>query len=109
MQRFTTAIIAFFIIGIISSAEAGQDRPRALRGVLDLSAQDLSVEAASLDGEWSFRWKDSADPSADREQFMQVPSSWTSAGHPADGYATYSLRVVTPYTGVIGIRMPTAA
>ncbi len=98
--------------------------PRAVDGTLDLRSWDFSRNGAvSLAGKWEFYWNQFVSPtmfsssgSSEAELrrngirltgMIDVPQSWTTGLHdrhlPAEGYATYHLRVLLP--GSVGPMM----
>jgi len=100
-------IIALLILatGLMGCA-ANVDAPRALRGVLDLSAWDFAEHGpVALRGEWEFAWMESYDPvehawgaQAPARDFLTLPGLWqgeTWAGMRLSphGYGFYRLRI----------------
>ncbi|MDR1580469.1 MAG: hypothetical protein LBS35_08930 [Synergistaceae bacterium] len=75
----------------------------ASAGVFDLRGADLRGGVYALAGEWEFYWKRLLDPAdfaagggaEDGKSLIDVPSSWTEAGYPNFGYATYRIIILT--------------
>lgn len=97
-------------------ASRGNENPRAVRGIIDLSAWDFIKDgAASLDGEWEFyqsrflKPEDFAKSGAgDQPRFMHVPGGWNPgwriySGSLASGFATYRLRVIVGDRQISGL------
>ncbi|MDR1621610.1 MAG: hypothetical protein LBS00_04465, partial [Synergistaceae bacterium] len=88
---------AFYVV----SVPRGRPVAPASAGVLDLRSADLSAGVYALTGEWEFYWERLLEPAdfaagvKDGKSLILVPSSWTEAGYPGFGYATYRLRILT--------------
>jgi signal transduction histidine kinase len=86
----------------------------ASAGVLDLRNADLRGGVYALAGEWEFYWERLLEPAdfaagvgaEDGKTLLRVPSSWTEAGYPSLGYATYRLTVLTGDAGEFMIYVP---
>ncbi len=96
-------LLLFFLL--IVSHQAFADR--AVKGILDLSAQDLSESRVALDGEWEFYWQQLISPASfktgrQNPDYFPFPRLWnngtTANGMQlsSQGYATYRLRVILP-------------
>lgn len=104
--RFRYGLLLLVTAAFLAGGCGGQARPRAVNGVLDLSAWDFAAGGTvRLDGEWEFYWRRLLAPQ-DFERgeaipapgLIEAPGTWN--GHQAggeavtgDGYATYRLRV----------------
>jgi len=86
---------------------AGREAPKAVKGWLDLTAWDVTVDGpVALNGEWEFYWQSHVPPAAFRQQdaavptgFIRVPGIWNgydiaAEKIPGQGYATYRLSVL---------------
>jgi class 3 adenylate cyclase len=82
-------------------------QPLAVKGILDLSEWNFTSDGViNLDGEWEFAFGELLEPDPVGDAYMRhlqgeikyipVPSQWQQQGYPADGFATYRLRVVLP-------------
>lgn len=76
----------------------------AIRGILNLSNDDVSTGNFILEGQWEFYWSQLLGP-GDTTQlapaYINIPSIWNNTelnGKPltSDGYATYKLKVILP-------------
>lgn len=94
----------FFFAVLIGLAYSGQTQ-KAVKGLLDLSGQQLEGQCVALSGEWEFFWNELASPVAIdtlSKDYFQFPSLWNGAFSDkgielsAQGFATYRLRVVLP-------------
>jgi PAS domain S-box-containing protein len=100
------AIISFFVVAGCSQTIPDKERPRAIKGVLDLSNWDFAKDGpVKLSGEYEFYWQQHARPEnfagpnpPGPSGFINVPGSWN--GHElagkklsGEGYSTYRLRV----------------
>lgn len=95
------------LIIVSGEAESSREIPQADRGMLDLSAIDLSrIGPVSLRGEWEFYWNTWINPTQAGSlssmdcRYVPVPANWktyTSIDPPPTlyGKATYRLRVLT--------------
>jgi transcriptional regulator with GAF, ATPase, and Fis domain len=75
--------------------------PKVEAGLLDLRAWQIeSSEPIPLDGDWEFYWQDFLDPKSPvpsvSKAWIRVPSQWQNADLPAEGYATYRLKILLP-------------
>jgi signal transduction histidine kinase/CheY-like chemotaxis protein len=82
-----------------------QPTPTAIKGWLDLRQANLQQNTITLSGEWEFYWQQLANNSGALPQrpdtYSKLPQLWNNIsinGHaiPAQGYATYRLRIVLP-------------
>ncbi|GHS99221.1 hypothetical protein AGMMS50276_22430 [Synergistales bacterium] len=90
---------AFYVISV------PHERPGVLAsaGVLDLRSADLRGSVYALAGEWEFYWERLIEPAdfaagishEGGKSLIRVPSSWTEAGYPDFGYATYRMTILT--------------
>lgn len=108
MKRFWLTVLFFIIASAIlifgfrqKSLHATEP---ALRGILNLSGDDMSSGNYVLEGQWEFYWSQLLGP-GDIPQFapsyINIPSLWNNIelnGTPlsTDGYATYKLKVILP-------------
>lgn len=103
----------FFLLlfGTFSLFASARETPLAVQGVLDLSQWDLAEDGnIPLHGEWSFRWKEWADPGRelfprDTFDYISLPSYWNKSDGgkeslPGHGYATYQLKIILPEPGL---------
>ena len=73
----------------------------AAGGVLDLTGADSSATLFRLDGEWAFYYgqfytpADFANGEPGDGALIEAPMSWSEAGYPLEGFATYRLCVLT--------------
>lgn len=102
--RISLVLISFFLfIGCGDNTPL----PLAEKGTLDLSDWDFTQNGpVDLEGEWEFFWETLADPNegvagpaAQTPNYIQVPGLWSKSrieGEtlPAQGYATYRLKIV---------------
>ncbi|HDQ41868.1 MAG TPA: hypothetical protein ENN39_12700 [Desulfonatronum sp.] len=101
-RHFVLLILLFTIPG----CTAREESPRALDGVLDLSAWDFSAQGpVALRGEWEFAWRQTYDPAVPRwdgeampRDFLTLPGLWqgeTRSGVPLSpyGYGVYRLQI----------------
>ncbi len=102
-------IVVFFVMLIIAyniSFEPEKKQPTVKNGVLDLTGWDFKKDGVvNLDGKWEFYWKEllnykyfQNNIENKNRNYEQVPSVWTrytlnSGKLPAEGYATYRLKV----------------
>src|SRR3989442_1024065 len=97
-SRVACAVVACSLLlgGQRLQPTAGDKKPRAVKGEIDLRGHDISAPFP-LQGEWEFYWKQLLEPSdflnvSRQPSYMAVPSSWSS-GKIRHGYCTYRLRV----------------
>ncbi|MDR1059646.1 MAG: hypothetical protein LBL83_00165, partial [Clostridiales bacterium] len=103
-----TFVLALLAILLISGAAfCAVSVPRrigeaeAAGGVLDLAGADFGSLIYPLDGEWEFYFghlyapEDFAAGVPDGGTLANVPSMWSDAGFPAEGFATYRLTILT--------------
>lgn len=108
MKRFWLTVLFFIIASAILifgfRQKSLHTTEPALRGVLNLSDDDISSGNFVLEGQWEFYWSQLLRP-GDRPKFTpsytNIPSLWNNIelnGAPltADGYATYKLEVILP-------------
>ncbi len=104
---FILAVLFSVLITTSALSESPPRIPQADKGILNLSAIDLSsVGPIPLRGEWEFYWDTWIDPSQaasyaplDR-QYVSVPANWKTYTHTVPtptlyGKATYRLKVIT--------------
>ena len=107
MRRFFLAFICISAISVavfyIVSVPHERTDVRAARGVIDLRGADLPSHVYSLGGEWEFYWDRLYQPGdfagsarEDEKTFVRVPASWSDAGYPRLGHATYRLTLTLP-------------
>lgn len=104
------AVIIFFVLTVIFNVFNGiqKNQPLSEKGTLNLVDWDLKKDGVvSLDGEWEFYWNQfltyedfHKEIPVKIDGYFKVPSVWTNYtlnGNrlPADGYATYRLKVKT--------------
>ncbi len=93
-------ILLLFLI-LLTSCGNVKNRPKAVKGVLDLGGWDFKVDGpVKLSGEWKFHWQELKELNLKIAQsegdFVQVPGSWTKKERPQIkrfGYGTYILQV----------------
>ncbi len=108
-RRWFSALIVLIPVGVLLFALFNQTqevvRPVAKSGTIDLREWDFSNGSVRLNGEWTFHWDTLLDPteaSYDSRTFMAVPGIWNGKSYvatqslPAEGCATYKLRVKLP-------------
>lgn len=105
-------IFLFILICILIMGGCGSttEKPRAVRGVLNLSQWDFEQNGpVQLDGEWEFYWNQLLMPEefrSDKEQsinkrYIFVPRTWNEfkvegKKNTGYGYATYRLQILLP-------------
>ena len=101
MKLIYGLLILFFACGQLNI----QPKPKAIRGLLDLSKENFNEENIfPLDGEWEFYWNEFlvSEPSSEQAPiFLEVPGIWngkkfrnsTMSGF---GYGTYRLKLILP-------------
>ncbi len=102
-------LLSCFIIAGCAKSYSGKDQPKAINGVIDLSAWNFEKDGpVKLDGQWEFYWNSFIEPEAAVEHYknnfngyIEVPSLWTTktvAGRavPVSGYAAYKLKIIFP-------------
>ncbi|MDR3231147.1 MAG: hypothetical protein LBT65_06890, partial [Synergistaceae bacterium] len=106
MRRFLTTFFCLTVFcGVmfyVVCVPRERSNVRAVAGVIDLRDADLSGGVYALAGEWEFYWERLLEPgyfvAGGRQEggrsLIQVPSSWTGAGYPNFGYATYRITVL---------------
>ena len=106
MKRFVliTACIVLICAAslyFISMPNSVSDAPAA-GGVLDLTGENFTDAIYTLDGEWEFYYGQLLTPddfnsplSTVNSGLINVPASWSEAGYPPEGFATYRLRILT--------------
>ncbi|HEX7926204.1 MAG TPA: sensor histidine kinase, partial [bacterium] len=90
---------------------ADRAAPKAVEGALDLREWDFRRDGpVQLDGQWAVYWQRlPPDLGSAAPIYLHVPGSWTGQTAngvtlPAEGYATYRLRVLTrPGTSGLGL------
>ena len=93
-------ILLLFLI-LLTSCGNVKNRPKAVKGVLDLGGWDFKVDGpVKLSGEWKFHWQElkklNLKIAQSEGDFVQVPGSWTKKERPQIkrfGYGTYILQV----------------
>jgi hypothetical protein len=105
MKRFYIIFACIVIICVASfyyiSLPRGVSAAPAVGGVIDLAGADFTDTIFKLDGEWEFYYdrlltpEDFAGGAPEGGAFIPVPGSWTAAGYPLEGFATYRLTVLT--------------
>ncbi|MBS1597197.1 MAG: response regulator [Bacteroidetes bacterium] len=101
-------ILAFFLNGVFYCHfcfAQNISTPKANNGILDLREYNLYGEPVSLKGEWLFYWNQMLFPgdSAMNVRKINFPSLWNEYSLDgkkisAQGYATYSLKIILPKT-----------
>jgi diguanylate cyclase (GGDEF)-like protein len=111
-KKFTLSLITALLFLSFSPVWARVHAPKAVDGVLDLSGWDFEKNGTvSLDGKWDFYWNRllspeelSSSPSIHGET-AAIPHSWTNEGYPSNGFATYHLKVISPWKGLLGLKI----
>jgi len=108
MKRFWLTVLFFIIASAILifgfRQKSLHTTEPALRGILNLSDDDLSSGNFVLEGQWEFYWSQllrPGDPPKFTPSYANIPSLWNNIelnGTPltTDGYATYKLKVILP-------------
>jgi AraC-like DNA-binding protein len=100
-------VLLLLLLGLFYGCSSrGKERPRAVRGVLDLSTWDFARDGfVTLEGEWEFYWKKFLYPRdffptrpEGRIEYAVLPSPWNPGlkmylPDSYRGYATYRLKV----------------
>ncbi|MDR1019989.1 MAG: hypothetical protein LBL73_04440 [Synergistaceae bacterium] len=116
MRRFLLTFVclaalsggAFYVV----SMPRGYSVAPASSGVLDLRGADLRAGVYALAGEWEFYWERLLEPAdfaaggLDGKSLIWIPSSWTKAGYPSFGYATYRMTILTKDAEELMIYVP---
>ncbi|MDR1193077.1 MAG: sensor histidine kinase [Peptococcaceae bacterium] len=114
--RFPLTLLAILLIS--GAAFYAVSVPRhmgavaAVGGVLDLTDADFDSLIYPLDGEWEFYFghlympEDFTAGSPPGGTFIAAPPSWTSAGYPARGHATYRLTLKTARDTPLMLHIP---
>jgi signal transduction histidine kinase/serine phosphatase RsbU (regulator of sigma subunit) len=115
--RWVWTLGVLLVAMLAASCAERVERPKAVRGLLDLSAYRLADGASlPIEGEWEFYWQEQLTP---RELAARgaPPASFIDTGSwagqvvggqelPQNGYATYRLRLRLPeHTRLIGLRV----
>ena len=121
MKTIFRAIAYFLLQGIFCHSSNAQlphnALPVAKKGVLDLRNYDLSSKPASLNGEWSFYWKQLLQPGDSipaTHYYTVYPQLWKKKNLngqllSSEGYASYSLTVLLPKkTTPLALQIPDA-
>ncbi|HTE11743.1 MAG TPA: ATP-binding protein [Chitinophagaceae bacterium] len=108
MKTIFRVITYFLLLGVFCHSSLAQvphnELPAAKKGVLDLRNYNLSSKPASLNGEWSFFWKQLLQPGDSipaTHNYTVYPQLWkkknlNGQSLPSEGYASYSLTVLLP-------------
>lgn len=106
---FGFILLLFLFVGISQSLSAS--------GVHEKHYYHISPEAiehaVELNTKWEFYWSklyaEFVNDSTTKPEFIKVPDSWTSLGHPAQGYGLFVLNVITPNVAgkPIALKIPT--
>ena len=119
LTRFSQLALLFLVFLILTpggiSAQTEKSDPRAEKGVIDLRGYDFQQDGTlTLAGEWGFYWdtaitEDSFDDflKTEPDLYAEVPSYWddiedSELGITPQGFATYSLRILTDPAGNSG-------
>jgi signal transduction histidine kinase len=114
--RFLLTLLAILLIS--GAAFCAVSVPRhmgeseARGGVLDLTGADFDSLIYPLDGEWKFYFgklyapEDFTANSLPGGTLIAAPSSWTSAGYPMQGHATYRLTLKTASDAPLMLHIP---
>lgn len=109
MKRFWLTVLFFIIAsGILifgfrqKSLHATEP---ALRGILNLSDDDINSRKFILEGQWEFYWSQLLSPGDTPKYapaYINMPSIWNNiklngTSLTAEGYATYKLKVILPH------------
>lgn len=115
-------VIIPIIILVIAFANNANvvSKPKAEKGVLDLSKWEIDKNGIRLDGEWEFYWKQLLSPADFKDSaqptptgYIKVPGIWNgyNAGNKrltGNGYATFRLKVkLSDHAMVWGLKLIT--
>jgi len=114
--------IVILILAFVNNANVAV-KPKAQKGVLDLSKWDISKDGIRLDGEWEFYWKQLLEPSDFKDtlpdnpsnppNYIKVPGIWNgykleNEKLKGNGYATFRLRAkLNDKTTTLGLKIIT--
>jgi signal transduction histidine kinase len=108
LERYTPVtkklLSLVLFVAFLSLFARAQQPPVAQNGILDLRKVDLFKVPVKLSGEWAFYWQQLLTPDsmmATPPAYVRFPVLWnniTLNGKqlPAQGYATYSLKILLP-------------
>ena len=115
-HRVRLVCFALLMAGFVGTATAQHKsiEPRVATGVIDLRKIDFNSTTVTLNGEWSFWWKQLLLPEqlhSHTPSFAQFPSLWNDMEVNGEkltskGYATYACTILMPATKPpIGIQL----
>jgi serine phosphatase RsbU (regulator of sigma subunit) len=104
-KHLTLFVFFVFCLGSCKPVIIGKDK-KAIKGILDLKHQPFDdAHIIHLKGEWAFYWHQLLTPThffASKQpqvtRFVEIPQVWNnySPNFPAEGYATYKLKILLP-------------
>lgn len=95
-----TPFIILIVLLAGGCANKKQTTPLAIKGVINLTSTNLYKNDVALNGEWKFYWMQllpAHEADTGSAPFTNFPMLWNSSGLPANGYATYQLKVLLPH------------
>ena len=99
---FTIASILLLWM-LLGSAAYANTLPKVNNAVIDLRNWNFNTQGkVNLSGNYGFFWNELLDTWKEPNNYITVPGSWTNTkvtngkSYSADGYATYSLRILLP-------------
>ena len=88
---------------LLGSAAYANTLPKVNNAVIDLRNWNFNTQGkVNLSGNYGFFWNELLDTWKEPNNYITVPGSWTNTkvtngkSYSADGYATYSLRILLP-------------
>lgn len=123
MRRIAVGCLLLCILSCVACGKAVMP-PRAQQGVLDLRGWDFArAGMVPLDGEWLWYWHKLLSPEQVKDGSVSAiaptgiypfPHIWNGMKVdgkplPADGYATFRLRVLLPQAGAYGMKVKLAS
>ncbi|MBN2738575.1 MAG: helix-turn-helix transcriptional regulator [Spirochaetales bacterium] len=118
MNQYHRSMLLSFLMFFVSPLFPSPDIPVIMRGNLDCSSYDFSVNApVPLEGLWGFYWREELNQKDLKKvaaDFCYFPSSWTyyilnNQPLPALGFATYHLHIKISKsinTRALGLKIP---
>ncbi|MFC0213057.1 ATP-binding protein [Paenibacillus chartarius] len=99
-RLFAVLLCSFTLVGLLSQTKPDHSDITAKKGELHLEKWNLDQDGPiDLNGEWEMYWGRLLTPDSFtggiplQPSYMSLPASWNSSGYPAEGYATFRLRI----------------